>query len=273
MKPLDLNVLKNAASAVQSVWPNAVPASGLILGSGWAEAAQSFSVIDTLSYAAIPGLGQTTVAGHDGSLLYAQKDGQEFFIFKGRRHLYEDAGWAPVVLPIWLLKQFGAQSVLLTNAAGGIRDDLQPGTLMAVCDHINCIGGSPLTGPHNPVFGERFPDQSELYSRVLCNALMDAGADTKGVYLATAGPSFETPAEIRAYRSMGADAVGMSTVPEAVFANALGLRIAGLSCICNRAAGLGEERLTAEDIIRVARETMPNMRRVLDRFTDDLHRA
>jgi inosine/guanosine/xanthosine phosphorylase family protein len=169
----------------------------------------------------------------------------------------------PVVLPVWILKQFGAQAVLLTNASGGIRDDLRPGTLMAIEDHINLLGGNPLTGAHNPAFGERFPDQTAVYDRDLRQALIASGADASGVYVATAGPTFETPAEIRAFRALGADAVGMSTVPEAIFANALGLKVAGLSCVCNRAAGLGDEKLSAEDVLRTATETMPRMRSVI----------
>ncbi len=168
-----------------------------------------------------------------------------------------------MVLPVWILKQFGAEAVLLTNASGGIRDDLRPGTLMAIEDHINLLGGNPLTGAHNPAFGERFPDQTEVYNHDLRQILISAGADASGVYLATSGPTFETPSEIRAFRALGADAVGMSTVPEAIFANALGLKVAGLSCVCNWAAGLGDEKLSADDVLHTATETMPRMRSVI----------
>lgn len=252
--------------AVRAAWPDARPRLGLVLGSGWGAAVDGFTVNNVLPYENIPNLGSAGAPGHAGKLIHAECAGTELFIFQGRRHLYEGAGWTPVVLPAWILKQSGADTVLLTNAAGGIRDDLRPGSLMAIEDHINLLGGSPLTGPHRPAFGERFPDQTAVYDHDLRQALMEAGADASGIYVAVRGPEFETPAEIRAFRALGADAVGMSTVPEAVFAHALGLRIAGLSCICNRAAGLGDDVLSAADVLRTAEETMPRMRNVLAGF-------
>jgi purine-nucleoside phosphorylase len=257
-----------AAVAVTSAWPQARPRLGIVLGSGWGNALDGFEEIHALSYDEIPNLGATGAPGHAGRLLHAQAGGRELFIFQGRRHLYEGADWTQVVLPIWILKQAGASCVLLTNAAGGIREDLRPGTLMALEDHINLLGGSPLVGPHVPEFGERFPDQTAIYDPELRQALFDAGADASGVYASVLGPSFETPAEIRAFRSLGADAVGMSTVPEAIFANALGLRVAGLSCICNRAAGLGETPLTSQEVLETAQATLPHLRSVLQKFTE-----
>jgi purine-nucleoside phosphorylase len=268
MQAINQSAMDEAVSAVRKVWPGAHPRMGIILGSGWGEAVAGFSIKAELAYGKIPNLGKTGAPGHAGNLLYAEHCGAEILIFQGRRHIYEGDGWMPAVLPIWILKQFGAQAVLLTNASGGIREDLRPGTLMAVEDHINMLGGSPLAGPHNPAFGVRFPDQTAVYDHDLRRNLMDAGTDASGVYLATSGPSFETPAEIRAFRALGADAVGMSTVPEAVFANALGLRVAGLSCICNWAAGLGDEKLSGEDVIRTANETMPRMRQVIGSFVE-----
>lgn len=268
MQAISQTLMDEAVSAVKKALPQAKPKLGIVLGSGWGGAVEDFAVKATLPYEKIPNLGKTGAPGHAGKLLHAELGGTEVFVFQGRRHVYEGAGWTSVVLPIWLLKQFGAQTVLLTNASGGIREDLRPGTLMAIEDHINMLGGSPLTGPHNPAFGERFPDQTEIYDHGLRQALIAAGADASGVYLATAGPSFETPAEIRAFRALGADVVGMSTVPEAIFANALGLKVAGLTCICNWAAGLGDEKLSGEDVIRTANEAMPRMRAVLKGFTE-----
>lgn len=266
MQAISQTLLDEAVSAVRKMRPQAKPEIGIILGSGWGEAAGGFAVQAELPYEKIPGLGKTGAPGHAGKLICAECAGTELFIFQGRRHVYEGCGWTPAVLPVWILKQFGAQTVLLTNASGGIREDLRPGTLMAIDDHINMLGGSPLTGPHNPAFGLRFPDQTAVYDQELRRHLMDAGADTSGVYLATPGPSFETPAEIRAFRALGADAVGMSTVPEAIFANALGLKTAGLSCVCNRAAGLGNGCLSAEDVLRTANQTMPRMQQVIQTF-------
>ena len=268
MQAISQALLDEAVSAVKKMLSQAKPRLGIVLGSGWGGAVEDFSVKATLPYEKVPNLGKPGVAGHAGQLIHAEHRGVELFIFQGRRHVYEGEGWAPAVLPAWLLKQFGAQTVLLTNASGGIRDDLRPGTLMAIEDHINMLGGSPLTGAHNPAFGERFPDQTAVYDHDLRQMLMDAGADASGVYLATNGPTFETPAEIRAFRALGADAVGMSTVPEAIFANALGLRVAGLSCVCNWAAGLGDDRLSAEDVLRTAKEAMPRMRSVIRSFVE-----
>jgi inosine/guanosine/xanthosine phosphorylase family protein len=268
MQAISQALLDEAVSAVKKAWPQAKPRLGIVLGSGWGGAVEGLSVKAAISYEKIPNLGKTGAPGHAGKLLHAELGGTELFIFQGRRHVYEGEGWTPVVLPVWLLKQFGVQTVLLTNASGGIREDLHPGTLMAIEDHINMLGGSPLAGSHNPAFGERFPDQTAVYDHDLRQALIAAGADASGVYLATAGPAFETPAEIRAFRALGADAVGMSTVPEAIFANALGLRVAGLSCICNWASGLGDDKLSAEDVLCTAKEAMPRMRSVIRSFVE-----
>lgn len=270
MTALNQAAMDEAVATVKTAWPDVKPKLGIVLGSGWGDAVADFPVNASLPYEKIPTLGKTGVAGHAGQLLLAAQNGQELFIFQGRRHLYEGDGWTPAVLPVWILKQLGAQTVLLTNAAGGIRDDLQPGSLMAIADHINMLGGNPLIGPHNPDFGVRFPDQSEVYSSKLRKKLLAVGAKSEGVYVAAAGPTFETPAEIRAFRSMGADAVGMSTVPEAMFANALGMQVAGLSCVCNWAAGLGHEKLTHEDVNRAAAEAMPRMRNVLNGFAREV---
>ncbi|MFA6173774.1 MAG: purine-nucleoside phosphorylase [Kiritimatiellales bacterium] len=268
MQAINQVMMDEAVASVKKAWPTAKPQLGIILGSGWGETVSGFSVRAGLPYGKIPNLGKTGVAGHAGKLLHAELVGMEVFIFQGRHHVYEGEGWTPIVLPVWLLKQFGAQTVLLTNASGGIREDLRPGTLLAIEDHINLLGGSPLTGPHNPAFGERFPDQTAVYDHDLRQTLIASGADASGVYVATAGPSFETPAEIRAFRALGADVVGMSTVPEAIFANALGLKVAGLSCVCNWAAGLGDEKLTAEDVFRTANAAMPQMRAVIRSFVE-----
>ena len=261
--------LDSAVEAVQKQWPDAKPRCGLILGSGWGDAVADLKGLE-LPYSRIPGFGKTGVMGHAGKRLATTINGMEVFIFQGRRHWYEGEGWTPVILPIYLLHALGAKTILLTNAAGGIRNDLGPGSLMAIEDHINMLGSNPLIGPHNPNLGTRFPDQSEVYNKLLCEKLLKAGADATGVYIATSGPTFETPAEINQYRSMGADAVGMSTVPEAIVANALGMQVAGLSCICNWAAGIGSTKLTHEDVNQVASEAMPRMKSTITAFLEAL---
>ncbi len=261
--------LDSAVEAVQKQWPDAKPKCGLILGSGWGEAVSDFEGLE-LPYSKIPGFGKTGVMGHAGKLLATTVNGMEVIIFQGRRHWYEGEGWTPVILPVYLLHALGADTVLLTNAAGGIRDDLKPGSLMAISDHINMLGSNPLTGSHNPKLGTRFPDQSEVYDKPLRKKLLKSGADAEGVYIATGGPTFETPAEINQYHSMGADAVGMSTVPEAILANALGMQVAGLSCICNWAAGISSTKLTHEDVNKVAAGAMPRMKSTISAFLEGL---
>jgi purine-nucleoside phosphorylase len=240
-----------------------------MLGSGWGDAVEDFQGLE-IDYSKIPGFGKTGVMGHAGKLRSTVINGMEVFIFQGRRHWYEGEGWTPVILPIYLLHAMGAETVLLTNAAGGIRPNLPPGSLMVIEDHINMLGSNPLVGPHNPMLGTRFPDQTEVYSKALRDKLMKAGADACGTYVATTGPTFETPAEIRQFKAMGADAVGMSTVPEAIVANALGMQVAGLSCICNWAAGIGGTRLTHEDVNQTAAAAMPRMQKTISLFLEGM---
>jgi purine-nucleoside phosphorylase len=261
--------LDTAVEKVQAAWPAAKPKCGLILGSGWAEAVDGFYGKE-LPYDKIPGFGKTGVMGHAGNLLSTTVNGMEVFIFQGRRHWYEGEGWTPVILPIFLLHALGADTVLLTNASGGIRSDLPPGSLMVIDDHINMLGSNPLIGPYNPKLGTRFPDQTEVYDKPLREKLIVAGADSSGVYIATSGPTFETPAEINQFKAMGADVVGMSTVPEAIVANALGMQVAGLSCVCNWAAGISPTKLTHEDVNETASAAMPRMKKTITAFLEEL---
>jgi purine-nucleoside phosphorylase len=266
---IDQSILDAAADALRNTWPDAKPRCGLILGSGWGDAISNFDGKE-IPYSDIPGLGTTGVMGHAGKLRHVLIDGMECFIFQGRRHWYEGTGWTPVILPVYLLHALGANTVLLTNAAGGIRSNLAPGSLMVIEDHINMLGSNPLIGPHNPQLGTRFPDQSEVYNKELRNKLMNAGADSSGTYIATMGPTFETPAEIKLFTTMGADAVGMSTVPEAIVANALEMRVAGLSCICNWAAGISPVKLTHEDVNETAAKAMSRMKKLIETFLKEL---
>lgn len=261
-------LLEEALKAVQKQWADVRPLGGMILGSGWNEVVDAFDVLDECPYDRLPGLGRTGVKGHAGRLVRARVQGGEVLIFQGRRHWYEGDGWTPVALPIYLLKQLGAGTVLLTNAAGGISEELNAGDFMLIRDHINGMGTNPLIGPHRSVFGERFPDMSSVYDAELRSQMRAAAGDlgaplVEGVYLATTGPSYETPAEIHAFRAWGADAVGMSTVPEALLARASGLRVAGLSCITNLAAGVAEQSLHHDEVVEIAGRVMPRMRSLL----------
>jgi len=275
---INYDMLDRAVSVVRDMWPAAQPLCGLILGSGWSEVADAFNAFKFTPYIRIPGLGKPGVEGHSGRLVWGESAGIETLIFQGRRHWYEGEGWTPVALPVYLLKALGAKVVLLTNAAGGVRADLKPGTLMVIDDHINMMNANPLIGPHQPVWGPRFPDQTAVYDAQLRQLLDRAGSVAgeklaHGVYLAGSGPSYETPAEIRAYRALGADAVGMSTVPEAMLAHAAGMRVAGLSCISNSAAGVTGQPLSHEEVTQTTQASMARMKMTILQFWKEMQRV
>ena len=272
---IERKVLENALEAVRAVFPMAKPRIGAILGSGWSEVASEFEKLGEIPYSEIPGLGNTGVVGHAGTLLWGKSSGVESFIFRGRRHVYEGVGWEPVAIPLFLMKNFSATIALLTNAAGGTRVDWAPGDLMIIDDHINLMGTTPLLGAHDPFWGPRFPDQSFIYDKQLRALLIRAGKNAavplrNGIYLAGTGPTYETPAEVRAWRTLGADAVGMSTVPEAMLANAAGLRVVGLSCITNMASGILPQPLTHEEVTETTRKSMTNMKNLMLQFWAEL---
>ena len=266
---IDMRRLEASVDRVRGEFPQARPACGLILGSGWGDAMQGFRIRQALDYREVPALGPTTVSGHAGRLLWAEACGVETLVFQGRRHWYEGGGWDPVAFPLYLLRRFAASAVVLTNAAGGIRSDLPPGRLMLIQDHINAMGVSPLSGPHHDVWGPRFPDMSTVYDPGLRDLCRQAAASIgeplpPGVYMAVPGPAFETPAEIRACRALGADAVGMSTVPEATLGHAAGLRVLGLSCISNWAAGIADAPLSHANVAAALSRAMPRLRMLID---------
>jgi len=272
---IDSKSLETALAAVKAAFPEAKPQMGMILGSGLSDVADAFETLGVIPYGDIPGLGKTGVVGHAGKLVWGKSAGIETFIFQGRRHVYEDVGWEPVAIPLYILKSVGAKAVFLTNAAGGTRPDWKPGDLMVIEDHINMMGITPLMGTHDPFWGPRFPDQSYVYDKSLREALERAGKETdvelrSGVYFAGTGPTYETPAEIRAWRALGADAVGMSTVPEAMLANACGLRVAGLSCITNMAAGILDQALTHQEVTDTTQQAMANMKKLILQFWMEL---
>lgn len=272
---MDKQKLGKAVEFVNRQWPTARPRAGLVLGSGWDAAADFFKHRAILSYADIPGLGASTVAGHNGRLVWCEAFGVETFLFQGRRHFYEGADWTPVAIPVHLLKHFGAQLLVLTNAAGGLHESLDAGDLMVLSDHLNLMADNPLIGPHDPAWGQRFPDLSQVYCPRLGKRLERIFKALEipfcsGIYAAVTGPSFETPAEVRMLRILGADAVGMSTVPEAILGHSAGLRLAAISCIANRAAGLHPQQLTHEDVLKTLQAALPNLRKVLANFWKEL---
>ena len=243
------------------------PDLAIVLGSGWGQALKADRALVNISYADIPGFGAATVVGHAGEFRLYERAGKRIAAFCGRRHWYEGVGWEAVVLPVEMARRMGCGRMLLTNASGGINPALRPGDLVILKDHINTVGINPLVGPHNPVWGPRFPDMTNLYTQHLRDLLHSVAIRRglrvmEGTYAFTSGPVFETPAEIRAYASMGADIVGMSTVPEAVFAHACGMQVAGVSLVSNLAAGIYPRPLCHEEVLEatsVAKNTMADL--------------
>jgi len=234
-----------------------LPQAAVVLGSGLGAFAASVPEPQILDYQDIPYFPQPTVPGHSGRLLAGSVGGKFIYVFSGRFHYYEGHDPWTVILPMRVLKALGCPVVILTNAAGGINRDFHPGDLMLITDHINFTGFNPLRGPHSDAWGQRFPDMSKAYDRQLGllagQVALDQGFQLRqGVYCGLAGPNFETPAEIRMLRGWGADAVGMSTVPEALAAHQAGLRVLGISCISNMAAGVTEQELTHAEVFAAA---------------------
>jgi len=254
----DCALIDRAEECIRQRWPGYRPTCGLFLGSGWGAVSEAFQVRDAIDYSMIAGLGAPCTPGHAGKMLQAEAHGIETIIFQGRRHWHEACGWLPVIIPVYLLKRLGVRIIVLTGSVGGIRDDLRPGDLMVVEDHINFIGTNPLLAVPVQYRGKDFVDLTYLYDRELRLLLLQAAAElgvpiTSGVLAVTSGPSYETPAEVKMLRSLGADACGMSVAPEAILAHSLGLRVLACTCITNRAAGLdGKERQHGEVLETIA---------------------
>ncbi len=241
------------------------PLVGLVLGSGLGAFAANLSDRIAIPYAKIRGFPVSTgVVGHAGELVLGRVGGVSVAVLSGRVHYYEGRSMAEVVFPSRVLARLGVRAVVLTNAAGGVRLTFRPGDLMLLTDHINLFGDHPLIGPNEDALGPRFPDMSHVYDPDLARVLKAAARAARiplreGVYLGNSGPSYETPAEIRAFRKLGADAVGMSTVPEAIALRHAGVRVAGISTITNMAAGILKKPLIHEEVLETTR-------RVGDRF-------
>jgi purine-nucleoside phosphorylase len=231
-----------------------VPDVAMVLGSGLGAFAESLANPAVLPYPLIPHWPASRVVGHAGQLVAGTTRGRRVLALSGRAHFYEGHDLGTVTFATRVLGRLGVKTLFLTNAAGGINTKFGQGALMVIDDHINLQGSNPLIGPNDDRFGRRFPDMSEIYSRRL-RGLADAAAKAiplpieHGVYLAVTGPSYETPAEIRAFRTLGADAVGMSTVAEAIVARHMGIEVLGVSCISNMAAGILPQPLSEEEVI------------------------
>lgn len=229
----------------------------LVLGSGLGAFADTMRGAFGLEYREIPNWPASSVVGHAGRLVGGLVEGRRVLALSGRVHFYEGHDLRTVSFAVRVLHRLGVRVLILTNAAGGINTAFRAGALMLIDDHINLLGSNPLMGPHDPRFGARFPDMTEVYSRRL-RAIAEDVARTRGVplehgvYIAVHGPSYETPAEIRAFRALGADAVGMSTVPEAIVARQMDLEVLGISCITNMAAGVLPQPLHHDEVMETA---------------------
>jgi purine-nucleoside phosphorylase len=251
------------------------PSTAIVLGSGLGDFAEVLKDPVVVPYADIPGWPASTVIGHAGRFVVGTHAGGRVAALSGRAHFYEGHDLRTVTFSTRVLGALGIRTLILTNAAGGINLAFKPGTLMAIDDHINLLGSNPLVGPNEDRFGTRFPDMTEVYSRRL-RGIADEAARSQGlalahgVYAAVHGPSYETPAEIRYLRLIGADAVGMSTVPEAIVARHMGLDVLGISCITNPAAGVLPAPLVHEEVMEVAKRVKAEFSRLLEGILERL---
>ena len=266
-----------AAAFLKSKLGSLEPRVGVVLGSGLGAAAEAVADPIIVPYSEIPHFPRSTVEGHSGRMVAGKLGGAEVIVMQGRVHFYEGYSPLEVTFPMRVLGALGVRAVVLTNAAGGIQAGYRVGQLVALSDHINMMGWNPLNGPNEARFafrpgaGLRFFDMTEAYSKALRalakTAASEEGFDLEeGVYLATPGPSFETPAEIRAFRALGATLVGMSTVPETIVARHMGIEVLGVSCVTNLAAGLGATPLSHEEVFEIGRQVESGLAGLLKRL-------
>lgn len=247
---------------INSKTNNLNPEIGIILGSGLGDFVNNFESI-TIPYSEIPGFEASTVQGHAGKLVFvkSKKENLSTFshpslvIMQGRYHFYEGYSMGKIVYPVKVMKKLGIKTLIITNAAGAVNKKFKPADLMLIEDHINFMGINPLAGKNDESLGTRFPDMSEIYNKDLINLSQKCAKEIgikikKGIYAACSGPSYETPAEVRMLKKFGADAIGMSTIPEAIVANYCGIKVLGISCISNYAAGVQKTPLSHQEVIK-----------------------
>jgi len=252
------------------------PRIALVLGSGLGDFGDELEDSVRIPYQEIAGFPTSTVSGHAGRLVVGAVEGVPVIAMQGRVHYYEGYSLEEVTFPVRTFKLLGIDTLLLTNAAGGIDVQLSQGALMLINDHLNLIGSNPLRGPNDDRFGPRFPDMTEVYSRELQEIAVEEARAMgielrRGVYAALAGPSYETPAEIHMLRGFGADAVGMSTVPEAIVARQMSMAVIGISCITNMAAGLGSEKIDHAEVMETGKQVHDTFAKLLRRLVVRLH--
>lgn len=255
-----------------------VPEVAIVLGSGLGDYAESIRVESELPYSEIEGFPVSTVPGHAGKFIFGYLEDIPVVCMKGRVHYYEGYPISDVVLPVRLMKLMGAKILFLTNAAGGVNTSFHAGDLMLIKDQISVFAPNPLIGENIEELGARFPDMSHVYDEELQQVIRRAAKDNgiflqEGVYTQLTGPSFESPAEIRMLRTLGCDAVGMSTVVEAIAANHMGMKICGISCICNLAAGMTANPLNHEEVQEAADKAAPNFKKLVTESVKGMRRS
>ena len=276
-----------AAEFIRSRYPHAIR-TAVVLGSGLGAFADDLKGAARIPYEQIPHFARSTVEGHAGQLVLGEIGGVHVAVQQGRFHYYEGYDMQQVMFPMRAFGRMGVENVILTNAAGSLEPEYSPGSLMLITDHMNCMGVNPLRGPNDARFGVRFPDMTQVYDRdlqliaadeaqAITHERFEKGLDEKktdllhrGVYCALSGPTYETPSEVRMYRVLGANAVGMSTVPEAIAARHQGMKVLGISCITNYAAGMTDEGINHDEVMetgaRVAEVFKELLRRVIARI-------
>jgi len=264
-----------AAASILALRAPAPPRVAIVLGSGLGAVADAVTDAETVGYEELPGFPRPTVASHAGRAVLGRLGGVPVVVLQGRQHIYEGGDLEPIRAPVRAVREAGAEILVLTNAAGSLRREVGPGSLMAITDHINLTGVNVLVGPNDEAIGPRFPSLRDAYDPGL-RARLHAAADelgialADGVYLAVSGPSFETPAEIRAFGTLGADAVGMSTVHETIIARHCGLKVAAISAITNLAEGLSDVELSHEQTLRHGERAAADLSRLIARFVEGL---
>lgn len=265
------NALTTCVEFIRGRAPNFSPRVGIILGSGLGAFADTLQNATVIPYSQLPHFPQSSVSGHAGRLVLGTLDGMPVVAMQGRVHAYEGYSATQVAFPARVLCSLGIKTLVVTNAAGGINLQFHVGDLMVIKDHINLSGMNPLMGPNDEQLGPRFPDLSHAYDLQLQERLTDTAAKLgiqlrQGVYAWLSGPSYETPAEIRMLRTLGADAVGMSTVPEVIVAAHMGVKVAGISCITNLAAGITQQKLSHSEVSEVAERVRGVFQKLLEKF-------
>lgn len=271
---MDIKRIDKICQSIQERVPY-VPEVLVILGSGLGSMADQVEEKIVIKYEEIDDFLVSTVEGHEGQFVFGDYKGKKVAMMQGRFHYYEGYSMKEVTLPVFAMRRLGVKNLIVTNACGGVNKSFAPGDLMLIEDHLNFTGNNPLMGRNMEEFGPRFPDMSRVYNRELMGLAERIGEEEgiplkRGVYAIYTGPSYETPAEIRAYRTLGADAIGMSTVPEAIVANYSGMRVLGVSCITNMASGILDQPLNHEEVIEVSARVRDSFTTLISRVIEEM---